>query len=73
MSCRVWVSSCRDPVIHNDDGTLLVHDACGDVVGDLEGVNLFQAFVQLVVERLPAPAEESSEGHPYKHAQVMSM
>lgn len=54
----------RGPVIHGDDGTLLVHDACGDVVGDLEGVDLFQTLVQLVVERFLAPAGERSAGHP---------
>lgn len=32
-------------VVSGHDGALLVHDACGDVVGDLEGVDLFQALV----------------------------
>ena len=63
----------RGPVTHDGDGNLLVHDACGDVVGDLEGVDLFQTLVQLAVERFLAPAGERSAGHPYKHAQVMLM
>ena len=57
----------RNSVAYDDAGTLLVHDACGDVVGDLESVNLFQALVELLVEWLPDPAERGSEDHPHKH------
>lgn len=34
----------------------LVHDAARDVVGDLEGVDFFEPLVELLVERLSAPA-----------------
>lgn len=40
----------------------LVHDACGDAVGDLEGVDLLEAQVQLAVEGLArAPAKNKNK------------
>ena len=45
----------------------LVHDACRDAVGDFEGVDLFEAQVQLAVERLARAPAENKPTHTRTH------
>ncbi len=54
-----------------DSGIISVHDACGDVVGDLEGIDFPQALVELLVERLPAPADRKKKYQAYKQPRVV--